>query len=424
MNSKTNTVQLASLLGDFRLLMILFASFRLMMLIVYQPIVVNGVERGVGAGGDRAYHYELAELTKDGKLPFRDWWSEFPPVWFLTTTTVYQFLGANVNFTSWSMVLGLLVMIFDVGNLILIRAIGSQLHGANTGIALAWVYAVSVAPLVFIWWNFETLVAFFMLLAIWLLMSKKGTRGAIIIALGALTKFTPALILGAVWRFRRAQIALRHTIVAAGVFALVYVLLLIGNPNPQMALVSLTAQFGKASYETVWALIDGNYKTGNFGTVESHLDPTQASALEGNSPRVPAWLRLGVAGAIGLWVFFRTRRLDYKGFVAFVGITLLIFFLQAQGWSPQWIVQIIPLVLLAFPTRQGVILTVILSLVTFAEYPLLFIRTGDTNGEITGALLLPYTILVLARTGILIGLCVAFYQRLREDPVVEPDGDE
>jgi hypothetical protein len=97
-----------------------------------------------------------------------------------------------------------------------------------------------------------------------------------------------------------------------------------------------------------------------------------------------------------------------------VGITLLIFFLQAQGWSPQWVMQIIPFALLCFPTRNGVLILVLLSLATFAEYPFLFIRTGDTGGEITGSLVGPYTILILARTGMLIGLCVALYNTLRQ----------
>ena len=67
--------------------------------------------------------------------------------------------------------------------------------------------------------------------------------------------------------------------------------------------------------------------------------------------------------------------------------------------------------------RNGVLVIVMLSLVTFAEYPYLFIRTGDTGGRITGALVMPFIVLVLARTGILVGLCIAFYQRLRQDPV-------
>jgi hypothetical protein len=407
---------LKGLLRDFQLLIILFIAFRLMLLIVYQPIVTQGIERGLGAGGDQTYYFDLAALSGQGLLPFRDWWSEFPPIWSFMTVIVYQFLGANANYTGYSMFMGLIMLAFDVGNLILLRNIGARLHGANTGMTLAWIYAVTLAPMVFLWWTFETMVAFFLLLGLWWLLNKQETRSAIAIAIGTLIKFTPALIAATVWRFRDWRAALRFTLIVVGLFVLVYVPLVAQQKD--MALASLTAQFGKASYQTVWALLDGNYRTGIFGSVQDHLDPALATDIRGNPAVIPGVIRLAIAGAIGVFVFVRTRRFDDKGLVAFVGITLLIFFLQAQGWSPQWLVQIIPLVLLSFPTRNGVLIVIMLSLATFTEYPMLFIRTGDSGGEITGALVTPFVMLVLARTVLLIGLCVALYRRLLEEPIV------
>jgi hypothetical protein len=112
----------------------------------------------------------------------------------------------------------------------------------------------------------------------------------------------------------------------------------------------------------------------------------------------------------------QTRRFDNRGLVAFVTLALLIFFLQAQGWSPQWLTQIIPLLLLCFPNRDGVLLALLLSVVTFVEYPFLFIRTGDTGGAITGELVMPFTLLVLARTALLVGICFGLYRKLRQMP--------
>ena len=411
----TADLKLTALLGDFRLLLILFIMLRVTLLLVYQPLMVDGVERGIGAQGDRAYHYALAELSAEGYLPFRDYWSEFPPVWYFVTTAVYQLGGANANYSSWSMMLGLLMLAFDAGNLILIRKIGARLHGPETGMSLAWVYAVLAAPLVFLWWNFETLVAFWLLLGLWWLLDGRETRSAVAAAVGALTKFTPALLFGAVFRFRALPVAIRYVAITLSIFVLAYVPLLVQNAD--MTLPSLTAQFGKSSYQTVWALLDGNYRTGNFGDVASHFDPALAGALTGNPSVVPGFVRLALAGAIGLFVYMRTRRFDDRGLVAFVTLTLLIFFLQAQGWSPQWLVQIIPLVLLCFPSKNGVLMVVMLSLLTFVEYPFLFIRTGDTGGEIVGTLVMPFVILILARTFFLVGFCIALYQRLRQEPV-------
>jgi hypothetical protein len=412
------SIQLTSLLADFRLLLILFIAFRIMLLMVYQPLLAAGVERGIAAGGDYLTYYQIAALSDSIGLPFRDWWSEFPPVWSYLSVLLYQLSGGmRGNYTSFALFTGLFMLAFDAGNLILIRKIGSRLHGTNTGMALAWIYAITLAPLIFTFWNFEPLVAFFLLLALWWLLVKRENRSALVAAIGALAKFTPALILGAVWRFRERETALRYTAILAAVFGGVYLLLFLQSAS--MTLPSLTAQFNKASYQTVWALIDGNYRTGNFGPIEDRLDPARANIVQGNPARIPGWLRLGVAVAIGLFVFVRARRFDDRGLVAFVAITLLIFFLQAQGWSPQWLVQIIPLLLLCFPTSNGVLAVVMLSLVTFAEYPFLFIRTGDTGGEITGALVMPFTILVLVRTGILVSACIALYQRLRQEPIPE-----
>lgn len=417
------TASLAGLLGDFRLLLILFITFRVMLAMAYEPMMINGAERGIGVQGDRLYHFLLSRLTEQGDWPFRDWWSEFPPVWYALTSTVYQLQGENVNYGAWSIILGAILLAFDTGNLILLRAIGTRLHGATTGMALAWIYALMLVPLVFTWWNFDVMVAFFLLLGLWYLLRGKETASALAAAVGALTKFVPALILGAVFRFRPVNHGIRYTVIVVGIFAAVYALLLIGNPNPEMALTSLTAQFGKASYQSVWALIDGNLSTGNFAApgvdmVMVHYDPAGATTLYGNPPVIPGWLRLGIAALIGLFVYARTRRFDDRGLVAFVGITLLIFFLQSQGWSPQWLTQILPLILLTFPTRDGVLVCVILSLLAFTEYPFLFIRTGDTQGVISGPLLMPYIGVVVGRTIILVGVCIAFYRKLRQEPII------
>lgn len=407
---------ITGLLGDFRLLVMLFIGFRLMMLMVYQPLVIENVERGVTAGGDYFTYFQIASLSSQVGMPFRDWWTEFPPVWAYTSLTLYQLQGGeNAAYPGFALILALIVLIADVGNLVLLRRIGIHLHGANMGMALAWVYALMLAPLVFTFWNFEPIVTFLLLLGLWWLLVGRDVRSAAAIALGALTKFTPALLLGAVWRFRPRLAAVRYTVIVIVLFALVYVPLFL--QNAPMTLPSLTAQFNKASYQTVWALLDGNYRTGNFGPLEDRLDPALASVTYGNPARIPGVVRLAGAALIGLFVFARARRFDDKGLVAFVGITLLIFFLQAQGWSPQWLTQIIPFILLCFPTRDGVLIVLLLSLVTFAEYPFLFIRTGDSGGEITGSLVMPFAILVLARTGILVALCVALYRRLRQEPI-------
>ncbi len=70
------------------------------------------------------------------------------------------------GYNGFALIFGVIMLAFDVGNLVLVRRIGSRLYGAATGMALAWIYALTLAPLVLIWWNFEPLVAFFLLWAL------------------------------------------------------------------------------------------------------------------------------------------------------------------------------------------------------------------------------------------------------------------
>ncbi len=408
----TGGLTVPGLLGDERLLLILFIALRLTLLLAYQPVLLTGGERGLAAGGDFQTYFQIAALSDRLGAPFRDWWSEFPPVWSFLTVLIYQAQGTNANYGAFALLLALFMLAVDAGNLLLLRRLGAHLHGLNTGLALAWIYAVLAAPLILAYWTFEPLVTLWLLLGLWWLLNGRESRSAAAAALGALTKFTPALLLGAAWRFRSPRQAAGYTVIVIGLFGLAYLPLF--AQNAAMTLPSLTAQFNKASYQTVWALLDGNYRTGSFGPLSDRADPAKANVTLGRPAVIPGWARLGAALAIGLWIFARVRRYDDRGLAAFVTLTLLIFFLQAQGWSPQWLSQIIPLVLLCFPTRDGVLVAAVLGLVVFVEYPFLFIRTGDTGGAITGALITPFALLVLARTAILVGLCVGLYRKLRE----------
>lgn len=406
-----------SALRETRTLLYLFIGFRLMLMLVYQPYLINNVERGLTTFGDFQHYFNLAKLSSDGKLPYRDYWYEFPPVFPILSLSVYALSSARgaPDFTAYATLLGLLMTIFDVGNLLLVIRIGNRLYAGssdhNPGGALGWIYALLAAPLIFSWWSFEPIVAFCFLLAIASLIERHDTRSAVVTAVGALTKLFPLITIAVAVRFRDVRGVLRYAAVALIITAIgLAALLAVGG---RFGVPSLVAQFNKASYESVWALIDHNYKTGNFGPISDHFDPARAYDLQGNPAVLPAWLRAIVFGAIGVFVFIRTRRFDGRGILAFAAITVTIFFLWAQGWSPQWQVTLLPLILLSFPTPSGVLICLMLELISFAEYPTLFARTGDTGGVISAAQLPIYTLLILARTGILIGFAVALYRQLR-----------
>ncbi len=406
---------MAGSLGSMRVLVMLYLSFRCLMLLAYQPVLTEHGEVGIGAGGDRLYHFRLAALADEAKFPFRDWWSEFPPVWPAISTGVYLLLGEAVNYSNWSFVLGMLMLAFETGNLLLVRGIGCRLYGESSGASLAWVYAISIAPAIFMWWNFDSMMNFFFLSGIYYLIKRRDSKAALAIAVGILVKFVPALVFGAIIRYRRPTTVIRVATLSAPLVILAYLTLF--AINQELTTISLRAQAEKPSSQTIWALLDGNYSTGNFGAVEDRLKlPSQVDNGGGKAARISNGLRLASAAGLGILVFVTTRRFDDRGLVAFVGITILIFYLQAQAWSPQWATLIIPLTLLAFPSVRGVLATIALSCLAFAEYPMLWSRTGDLDppGQMGGEWFLPWALIVLLRTGLLAGLALAFYKVLRE----------
>lgn len=413
-----------SSLGNIGVLLMLYLSFRLLMLMAYQPILTEQGEVGIGAGGDRLLHFRLAALSDEGKLPFRDWWSEFPPVWPVISTAVYLLLGENVNYSNWSVVLGMLMLAFETGNLLLVRGVGCRLYGESTGASLAWVYALSIAPAIFMWWNFDSMMNFFVLIGIYYLINARDSRAAVAIAVGILVKFVPALVFGAVIRYRRPTTVIRFATLSAILVILAYLPLFV--INQELTTISLRAQAEKPSSQTIWALLDGNYSTGNIATVEDRLkQPDQVVNGGGNEARISNGLRLAIAAGLGIVIFVTTRRFDDRGLILFVGVTVLIFYLQAQAWSPQWATLIIPLTLLAFPSVRGVMATIVLSSLAVAEYPVLWSRTGDLDpsGQMGGEWFLPWALIVLMRTGLLAGLALAFYKALREHAAA-PDINE
>ncbi|MCC7448319.1 MAG: hypothetical protein IT324_12940 [Anaerolineae bacterium] len=445
----------STLLADFRVLLYLFVGFRLVILTVFAP--VEGLSAGVTAFGDYAYYYDLARLSDAGQLPYRDYWYEFPPVFPTLSLTIYKLLTPK-DFTTYAVYLGLLMTAVDTVNLTLMRRIGARLYDDAAGLAIAWVYALLAVPLVFAFWTFEPLVLCAMLIALWGLTlppltssplrsdgepggsdsplhamerdrggrptlnlspdQPQAERGrtqwilsALAVAFGSLTKFFPLVMLAPVWRFRPPREAIRYTLIAVGLTA-VGLLAMLAAAGP-FGVPSIMAQVNKASYQSIWALVDHNYRTGSFGLISDHFDPVKAYALLGNPPVIPWWLRTALFAGIGLVVYARTRRYDNRGLVAFVTLTMTLFFLWSQGWSPQWLVVLIPLILLNYPTRSGVLFSLLLAVDSFLEYPLSFSHNADPTGAIVVDQLPRFALTVLIHTVLLIALAVALYRRLR-----------
>jgi hypothetical protein len=257
-------------------------------------------------------------------------------------------------------------------------------------------------PLIHLWWQFDALNALALLLALELWLSGRERWAALAMGVGALIKLLPLAVFPLLARTRPwRRWAVCGLIVLAVVAAGLGPLVAAGGP---VAVASLRSLGSRSSWQTVWALLDGNLRTGLLGAASDHFDLQKATLPVGNPSRVPDLVRLAAFGALwalGLW----KARLDRapQAQVAFAAWSLVVFFLWSEGWSPQWQTLLFPLLLLALPLRRGVLFILVLSMVNLAEWPLLLSR--GLNQALYGT--------VLVRTAVFILLLAELWKAVR-----------
>ncbi|MEA3375489.1 MAG: glycosyltransferase family 87 protein [Chloroflexota bacterium] len=352
----------------FKVILTLFLAFRLMTLVTFLP-------EDLTRFGDYPYYYQLAKFSDGGHVPFIHYWSEHLPLFPFVSIGVYQLsrVVSGGGYHAYVYLFGALMVAFDTGSLYLFLRLARRLWSRERALQLGWTYSLLFAPFIFCWWTFEAMTAFFMLLALHLLVERQERLSAVAVGLGALTKLVPVLIIPAVVRTRPRRRWLWYVLVVGLVVVpVIGGLLWAGGPY---AAASFRSLFSRRSYQTVWALVDGNLRTGLLGPPIDRFDLTEAAAPTGNPAVVPGWLRTGVFGLLGLLIFWRADLENSpRQLVAFVCLTVVLFFLWSKGWSPQWQVFLFPLVLLALPYRRAVLCILTLSLVSLAEWPVLLSR--------------------------------------------------
>ena len=316
--------------------------------------------------------------------PYFDFWVEYPPVFPFLISIVYRLVGGSEHGFVYVMVL--LSSAAQAVGLGLFIAIGQEFFGEEVMTRRVGWYTALLVGLFYGWGFIDSFVVAALLAGLfWLTKSKNvETRtsefsskkfenlAGIVLGVGGLLKWFPLLALAAVWRYVSPQRAARITVWAVGMVAAVFAVLYLASPD--LTVASIRAQGIKVSWQSVWALLDGNVKTGNFGTDLDFTDPATAEISTANPARIPRWLTLLPFVGLGLWLFSRARLETARGAVAFTGLTLSIFMLWSPGWSPQWSLYFLPLILLALRERVAVLMGIVWVGINLLEWPLLLSR--------------------------------------------------
>jgi hypothetical protein len=375
---------------DFVLFAVLFVAFRLMTLLLYRP------------GGFFADYSDyntsylpFAQWSDRGLYPFVHYWLEWPPLFAWLVVGVYRLSLLLPSWTHprlwYNTLLGLSLLPFEIGNFVLIYLMGLELYDRAKALRCALIYACLFSPL-YIWsgWN-DCMSLFFLLLSLYLLLRGRGVLAGIASGVGFWVKVIPILAapvgLRVLHRLRRKASFLVALFVTGLVIASPFLLV-----NAGFLWAFFANLLGRSSWETVWALLDGYYSYGVV-TADRLSLPTDFTTHASSLP----WPVITVVFALVLlWLY--TRRFDYQrksNVVALTGLTMTLFTLYSKGYSPQFIVQLIPFAVLLLPSLKGVSYVLLLEVVNFLEATIYFIVLPGERWLLVATVLLR-TLLLLA----------------------------
>jgi hypothetical protein len=332
------------------------------------------------AYSDYYFYFRSAQLSDQGYFPFINMWYEYPPMLAYLSLAIYRLTQAIIpvgdvysfGYQLFARLLGLVFLVFETGVLVLLYKIALEIWGREKADWLGWVYSGLSLPVFFWLYAHQVVVVFFMMLAIFLFISKRLWPSAAALGLGVASKFFPIVMVLPIVKFLWPQLKkiVVFVLLVLLVFGIGYLPFLYVGGGPWL-IASFQALTNVGSYGTIWAVLDGNWGPGTYGPLSTRVDLDQSMLLHANPSRLPGWLVLAAFGLLyGVFFFRPVDRNNPVQFVWFSTLTWVIFHLYLRGWSPQWAVAFIPLILLSFPDHLGLILVLALTAVVFIEWPL------------------------------------------------------
>ncbi len=384
----------------FGLIFVQFVLLRLGLALLWRPI--GPFERGSDVG---AYE-QRARLALQGLQPYLDYWVEYPPVFpWLASGLKLLSVPLGGDEPAFQVLFSLLMVGFEAGILWLIHGIAVRVWDASRGLVTAAGYAALFYPIYIANRHFESIAVFFVLLGIYLAMRERRHTAALAIALGVLTKLfpvaaLPALLAGQSWTARARYVG----VTAAAVLGALAPLAVLGR---DFFVASLQNMLMRPGWETVWALADGYF---GFGWIHRYRQSPH-TALEFNyTPDLPGEIWWGAAAAVAaLYAVLALRRSPPTpaSVMWSTGLALAAFALYLRGWSPQFMVWLLPFALLAFPGGRGFLIATGLSVLALLEYPAYFVLWSEHPWVLW--------IVVVTRTLAILALGGVFARRLWRD---------
>ncbi len=353
----------------------------------------------------------IAALSDYHLYPFLDFWLEWPPLvpWLMVGAyklALFMPVWPDDSRLWFVIFMGSVFVLFEVGNFFMLYRLAQRIWDKHsTLMRVLWFYACLFTPLFFMVGFFDGMALFFILLSLDLLLTKRPLLSAAAAALGVVVKVIPVLAIAVAFRYlwhqhHNPRLALNRQLPAIKVwlsygFTFSATLLLLLLPfmiiAPEWLLAFGKALANRATWETIWAVLEGYY---GYGAVAGD----RLNAVETNfAIHHQNWLPWGIIslGFALLYSFIFWRKADYhepRLIIAFFGLTLLLFLLYSKGYSPQFLTLILPFIILLMPNFVGLGYVLILELLNLLEQPVFFIILPEAYWLLTGVVTLRFII--------------------------------
>jgi len=443
------------------LLVGVFLSARLMSIWWFQPL-----HSEVGT-----FYFPFAWLQGRGVFPFLHYWFEHPPLLaYLVVALRYLSLAlCGAGDVAWERLClvrttQVASVVWELASLHLLYAMAKVLRGPKAATRACWVY-VALFSTGFVSLSFlETFPVFLMLASLYLAFYSKPAWSALVLAGGFMAKMLPVGILPAIlkcdarWRWRFLSLV----VFLGGVAAVAAPFLGAGR---RWLLLSFECAAKRPPWTTAWALLDRRYDFGYVGPGAKDQTPDffaersgfgvvpwAREVLEGvprevfgppgmnrlvfyhiaahfatnlafldSRPRTGEtflWVYGGVGVALGVFYLLTFARmpsaLPPRRRLFLGAFTMFLVFFYAKGWSPQFVLYLVPLLLIAFPLGEGGLWSLAFTILVFLEMPVWVVYVHGRPDLLMADQLLLHGI-TIARTALLLIVAARLYPRLFND---------
>jgi hypothetical protein len=301
-----------------------------------------------------------------------------------------------------ALVMQLVMALFDTASLVLVyataRLIGSRARALRSAALFAGAFILAYAASSW----YEPIPLFLLLLALYLTLRDRHAWSALAAGVGIMVKIFPIVVVPlAIRRIAQARKQagyLTTLALTAGGILLPFLIV-----RPDFVLAFIRSTLNRPTWLSIWALFDGNYL---YGAAVPAVDRFTAENVGAPYLSQLPWPIIHAA-FLGLFLYIFTRRITWRDpvrCVAFGGLTVNLFLLWSKGFSGQFIVYVLPFIILLMPNLRGALYAGLLSAIWVAEWPIAFTMLEGQKGIIVW--------IVIARTATLIALCVEYAARL------------